>query len=146
MDRRNCVDPHSLLVSYRLTLFLCTSSQNFSISRISSECCARSSRVLMMHSLSYSSAVSPQMEPKCGFWFGKLSTEWWERPPLANTGKYGEKQLINDTYSASRAQCQRNNVLPRDDTNNVGFGLGCHKLGTLMFITQKELTLYRDEY
>jgi len=59
-----------------------------------------------MGSLSSSFAVSPQMEPKSGSWFGKLSTEWWERPLLVNTGKYGEKQLV-------------------DDTNNVG--LECRK-------------------
>jgi hypothetical protein len=66
------------------------------------ECRERFSRVLMMSSLPSSSAVSLQMEPKRVVWFGKLSTEWWERPPLANMGKYGKKQLM-------------------DCTNNVGF-------------------------
>jgi hypothetical protein len=50
-----------------------------------------------MCSLSSSFDVSPQMEPKCGFLFGMLNTGWWERPLLANTGKDGEKQLVDDT-------------------------------------------------
>jgi hypothetical protein len=35
--------------------------------------------------------------PNAVLWYGKLSTEWWERPLLANTGKYREKQLLDDT-------------------------------------------------
>jgi len=77
----------------------------------------------MMGSLPSSSAVSPQMEAKRGFWFGKLSTEWWERPPLANMGKYGEKQLMKDTYPASGANAEGSNDVPRDGANN--FGLEC---------------------
>jgi len=50
-----------------------------------------------MGSLSSSFAVSLQMEPKRGFWFGKLSMEQWETPLLASTGKYGVKQLVDDT-------------------------------------------------
>ena len=50
----------------------------------------------MMSSLPSSSAVSPPMQPKRGFWFSKLSMEWWERPLLANTGKYADKQLVDD--------------------------------------------------
>jgi len=48
----------------------------------------------MMGSVPSSSAVSTQMEPKRRCWLGNPSTEWWERPPLADTGKYGEKQLM----------------------------------------------------
>jgi len=55
--------------------------------------------MLMMRSLPSGSAVSPQMEREHGFWFGKLSIEWWERPLLANTGKSGEKQLVDDTIN-----------------------------------------------
>jgi len=72
-----------------------------------------------MGSLPSSSAVSPQMEPKRRFWFGKLSTEWWERPPLANTSEYGEKQLINDTDSASGTNAEGSNAIPRDGANTV---------------------------
>jgi len=59
----------------------------------------------MMSSLPSSYAVSPQMEPKCGFWFGKVSTEWWERPLLANKSKYGEKRLVDDTNNV-QLECQ----------------------------------------
>jgi hypothetical protein len=58
----------------------------------------------MMGTLSFSFVVSPQMEPKCRFWFGKLSTECWERPLLANMGKYGEKQLVDDINNV-RLEC-----------------------------------------
>jgi hypothetical protein len=68
----------------------------------------------MMGSLPSSSAVSPQMEPKRGFWFGKLSTEWRERDPQANMGKYGEKKLMNNTYPASGANAKGSNDIPRD--------------------------------
>jgi hypothetical protein len=74
----------------------------------------------MMGSLPYSSAVSPHMEPKCGIWFGKLSTEWWETPQLANTCKYGEKELMKDMYPASRAKAEENNDVSRGGDNNVG--------------------------
>jgi len=47
-------------------------------------------------SLPSTSAISPQMEPKGGFWFGKLSIEWWERLPLAITGKHGEKKMVDN--------------------------------------------------
>jgi hypothetical protein len=36
------------------------------------------------------------MEAIYRFRFGKLSTEWWERPLLANLGKYVEMQLVDD--------------------------------------------------
>jgi len=49
----------------------------------------------MVDSLPSTSTVSPQIELKCGFWFGKLSTQWWEGPSLADTGKYGQKQLMD---------------------------------------------------
>ena len=48
-------------------------------------------------SLSSSFGIAAQLEPERGFWFGKPSTEWWEGPLQANTNKYGEKQLVDDT-------------------------------------------------
>lgn len=59
----------------------------------------------MLGSVTSRSAVSPQMEPKCGFCFRKLSPEWWERSPLANTGRYGEKPLLNGANDVGFA-CQ----------------------------------------
>lgn len=47
--------------------------------------------MLTMGFLSSSCAVSPQMEPKLRFWFCKLSTDWLERPLLADTGTDGGK-------------------------------------------------------
>jgi len=35
------------------------------------------------------------MEPEHGFWFRKLRMEWWERPPLDNKGKYGQKKQMD---------------------------------------------------
>jgi hypothetical protein len=55
------------------------------------------------------------MEPKCVFWFGKLSTEWWERHPQAIMCKYGEKKLMNNTYPASGANAKGSNDIPRDN-------------------------------
>lgn len=59
----------------------------------------------MISSLSSTSPVSPQMESKHGYWFKTLSREWWEGPLLANTGKYGEKQLVDNTPNAG-LECQ----------------------------------------
>jgi hypothetical protein len=72
---------------------------------------------LMMSPMASSSAVSPQMEHKRGFWFGMLSTAWWKRHPEANMGKYGGKKQMNDFYPASGANAKGNNDTPRD---NVG--------------------------
>jgi hypothetical protein len=57
----------------------------------------------MMGSLRFNSVVSPQMAPKRGFSFGKLSMECYERHPHANTAKCEEQKGINITYPASRA-------------------------------------------
>jgi len=57
------VDPHGRVVSYLLTLFLRSSSQNRSFSRIPFGCRERCGGVLMMGSLPSSSAVSPQRTP-----------------------------------------------------------------------------------
>jgi len=38
---------------------------------------------------------------------GIIGPDWWERLPLSNTCKYGEKQLMKDTYPARGAQCRR---------------------------------------
>jgi len=73
-----------------------------------------------MGSLSSSSAVPPQMAPNHRFWFGKLSTEWWERLPQAITGKYGEKNLMTNTYPASEVNTERSKEIHRDGANNVG--------------------------
>ena len=54
------------------------------------DCREQCGGVLMMGSLSCSSAVSPQMELKRRFKFEKLSMQWWERPLLDNMGKYAE--------------------------------------------------------
>jgi hypothetical protein len=78
-----------------------------------------------MGCLPSSSVVSPQMESKCGFWFGKLSTEWWERHPQANTCKYGEKKLMKNTFPASGANAKGRNDIPKDGANNLG--LECRK-------------------
>jgi hypothetical protein len=43
------------------------------------------------------SPFNHKWSPNADLLFGKLSTEWWERPLLANTGKYREKQLVDDT-------------------------------------------------
>jgi hypothetical protein len=59
VDPHNCVDPHGRVVSYLLTLFLRTSSQNRSFSRIPFGCRERCGGVLMMGSLPSSSAVPP---------------------------------------------------------------------------------------
>ena len=107
VDPRNCVDTHSRVVSYLLTLFLPSLSQNFAFSLIPFGKLQEVRRSVTIASLPSSSAVPPQMEPKRGFWFGKLSTEWCERPRLATTGKYGAKQPMKDTYPASEAQCRR---------------------------------------
>ena len=84
------------------------------------ECQERCGRVLTMGSFPSSSAASPQMEPKLGFWFGKLSMEWWERDPQANTAKYGEKNWMSNTNPASRVNAERSNNILRDAPNNVG--------------------------
>jgi len=73
----------------------------------------------MIGSLHSSSAVSPQMESKRRFSFGKLSTEWWARPSQANTDKYGEKKLMKDTNPASGANAEGNNDILRGSTNNI---------------------------
>ena len=73
----------------------------------------------MMGPLPSSSAVSPQIEPQHGFWFGKLSTKWWERHPQAILGKHGRKRLMKNTYSASRANTEENNDIVRDGANNI---------------------------
>jgi len=97
VDPDNCVDPHSRVVSYLVTTFLCATSQNSSFSRIHLECCERCGGLLMLNCLPSRSAVSPQMEPKRGFRFWKLSSVGWERPLRPNTGKYWKKQLVDDT-------------------------------------------------
>ena len=66
VDPSNCVAPHGRVVSYLLTLFLCSSSQNRSFSRISLQCRERCGGVLMMPS---SSAIPPQREA-----FGRWQT------------------------------------------------------------------------
>jgi len=66
-----------------------------------------------MSSLPSNSAVSPPMGPKRVFWFGKLSTAWWERHLQAIMCHYGEKKLMNNTYTASRANAEGSNDLPR---------------------------------
>jgi len=65
---RDFVDPHSRVVSHLLTLFLRSSSQNRSFSRIPFGCRERCGGVLMMGSLPSSSAISPHRpEPKVGW-------------------------------------------------------------------------------
>jgi len=61
--------------------------------------------VLVTSSLSSRPAVSPQMEPKHEFWFGKPSTEWWERPLLANMREYGKKQQVDNSNNVG-LECQ----------------------------------------
>jgi hypothetical protein len=73
----------------------------------------------MIGSLPASSAISPQMVPKRGFWFGMLSTECKGRYPQAHTGKCGEKKLTKNTYPASRTNAQGRNDIHRDSANNV---------------------------
>ena len=68
------------------------------------ECRNRCGRALMMGSSLSSSGVSPPMESKCGLWFGKLSMEWWETPPLANMGKNRETELM-DSSNHVRLEC-----------------------------------------
>jgi len=65
------------------------------------------------------SVISPQMEPKPGFGLGKLGMEWGERGPHANTGEYGEHELINATYSASGAKTERSYTALCGCMNNV---------------------------
>ena len=72
-----------------------------------------------MGSLPSSCVVSPQMEPKREFCFGKLSTEWWERYPHANTGKYGEKKVMKNTHPASGTNAEGSNDIHKDGANNV---------------------------
>jgi len=61
----------------------------------------------MMGSLPSSSGISPQMESKQRYWFRKLSTEWWEIPLQADTGKYEEKQLTKHSYPDGRSEGPR---------------------------------------
>jgi hypothetical protein len=83
----------------------------------------------MLGSLPSSSAVSPQMEPKHRFWFRKLSTEWRESQPQANTSKYGEKNLMKNTYPASGANAEGSNDMPWDGANNVRLECRMHQAG-----------------
>jgi hypothetical protein len=75
VDLPNCMDLHCRIVSYLLTLFLRSSSQNPFSWRIPFGCRERCSGVLRIGSLPSSSVVVPQIEPKHGFSFRKLSTE-----------------------------------------------------------------------
>jgi len=104
---RDLVDPPGWVVSYHLTFSQCSSSQHCSVSQIPFGCREWCHGVLLMGSLPSSSANSPQMEPKYALWFGNLGTEWWERPILANMGRYGQIQLMKDIYHTSGAQCRR---------------------------------------
>jgi len=83
----------------------------------------------MMGPVPSSSVVPPQMEPKRGLWFGKLSMEWWIRPPQANMVKFGEKSIMKDTYPASRANAEGSNDIPMDGTNNVGLEFQMRQAG-----------------
>jgi hypothetical protein len=42
------------------------------------------------------------------------------RPLDTNTGKYGEKQRMNNTYRASVGNAEGSNDIPRNGANNVG--------------------------
>jgi len=99
LDPCNCVNPHSQVVSDQITLFLHSSTLNCSCTRISiGKPWTVWSRV-MTGSVPSISIVSPQKELECGFWFGKLSMKLWERTLPANTGKYVQKQLLDDAYN-----------------------------------------------
>ena len=87
LDRCNCVVSHCWVVFYLLTLLVPSLSRNNSFSRSRLGFHKRCGRVFMMGSVPSSSVISPKMEPTCWFWFGTLSTEWWERPPQANASK-----------------------------------------------------------
>ena len=119
------VDPHSRVASYLRTLCLRSSSQNCYFWHIPFECRERCGGVLTMGSLPSSSVVSPQMEPKSGFWFGMLRTGWWERHPQADMGKYGEEKLMKQSYPASGTTAIGSNNIPNNVANNVG--LECRK-------------------
>ena len=84
IDPRNlCGSSRLGTLSYPLTLFLRSSSQNRSFSRIPFGCRGRCGGVLMMGSLPSSSAVSPQMEPERGFWFSKPLQQYRSKCPLS---------------------------------------------------------------
>jgi hypothetical protein len=63
MDPPNCAYPQSRVVSYLLSLFLCSSSQNRSFSGYAFRYGVRYNRALMVGSLPSSFIVSPQTPP-----------------------------------------------------------------------------------
>jgi len=69
---RDFMDPHNRGVSYILTLFLCCSSWNPSFTWIPVGCHERFGAVLMMGSLSSSSAISPHRH-----WQQLIHRRWW---------------------------------------------------------------------
>jgi len=76
IDSRNCVDPHSRVVSYLHTFFQHSLSQNRTPSRIRFGCCERSGAMLMVGSLPSISVVSPQ-RPSSGASLCPLNAHLW---------------------------------------------------------------------
>jgi len=104
---RHSVKPYSRVVSCLRTQFQPSSTQTCCFFQNPSGCHERCGGVLTMASMSSNSTISLQMETRPGFWFGKLSMELWQSPVLLNSGQCRERQVMKDTYAASRVQCQR---------------------------------------
>jgi hypothetical protein len=105
---RDFINPHrQVLVLCLRTLILPSSSHNLCVFRNHSGCRERCGGVLPVATLFSNCTVPPQMEPKHGFWFRKLSMEWRESSLLLDTGKFGENQVMTDLYPANWAQCRR---------------------------------------